>query len=275
MTIEPAVGTWQQRCYYIIFQSDTPAGRIFDITLLVLILTSVGLVAAESVPGMREQYGDELHAAEWICTIIFTIEYALRCWCVKKTRSYVFSYYGLVDLVSVIPTWLLLVTVNAQVMLMVRILRLMRVFRILKLSRYVGESQILWKALRSSRQKIIVFLFAVICMVVLVGTAMFVIEGPQHGFSSIPISMYWAIVTMTTVGFGDIVPQTGLGRGLASILMVTGYGIIAVPTGIVSAELVQAKHSQRRRTCLACGHKDHDEDAIYCKVCGGELPEQG
>ncbi len=261
------------KIYEIIFESDTREGRLFDILLLSSIVLSVVIVLLESVQDIKLNWGNWLVGLEWFFTIIFTIEYLARLWVVLNKRKYIFSFFGLVDLLSVIPTYLAIFFAGAQSLLVIRSLRLLRIFRIFKLARFIGESQNLTLALKASRFKIIVFLTTVVTAVIIFGTLIYLIEGPENGFTSIPISIYWAIVTMTTVGYGDIAPQTTLGQTLASIIMIMGYGIIAVPTGIVSSEMMSLKKRERITTqvCPHCLKEGHDIDAVYCKYCGGEI----
>jgi voltage-gated potassium channel len=259
--------------YEIIFESDTSKGKVYDIVLLVCILASVVVVALESVPTLPEPYNTWLIGLEWFFTIIFSLDYALRIWVVTNKRKYIFSFFGIIDLLSILPSYLGLFLVGAQSLMVIRSIRLLRIFRIFKLSRYVGEGQNLAQALKSSRHKIIVFLITILTSVIITGTMMYMVEGPVHGFTSIPKSIYWAIVTMTTVGYGDIAPQTALGQTLASFIMILGYGIIAVPTGIVSAEMVFQKNKEKITTqvCPHCLKEGHDVDAVFCKFCGGSL----
>lgn len=230
----------------IIFRSDTPAGKAFDVILLIAILLSILAVMLESVRSIAQEYGTFIRNFEWVITILFTLEYVLRIYCARSRRGYILSFYGLVDLISIVPTYLSLIVVGTQYILVVRGLRLLRVFRVLKLYHFLGEAQILGRALRQSAAKITVFLGTVVTLIFIVGSLMYLIEGPEHGFTSIPVSIYWAIVTLTTVGYGDIAPQTVLGQMLASIVMIMGYGIIAVPTGIVSVELSRAELKNKR-----------------------------
>jgi len=264
---------FRERLHEIIFGADTPAGRAFDVSLMILIIASVVAVILESVVWIRDTYGPWLRTFEWVITICFTIEYLLRLYCVDKPWRYARSFYGIVDLLAILPTYLSLLIPGAQSLLVIRGLRLLRVFRVLKLVHFVGEAKELMTALRASARKIIVFLGAVLTIVVIVGSAMYLIEGEEHGFSNIPLSIYWAIVTMTTVGYGDMAPETPLGKALASLIMILGYGIIAVPTGIVSVELagVTRKRAVSGRACPGCGAHGHDADAKHCKFCGTEL----
>lgn len=257
----------------IIFESNTTAGRLFDLVLIWLILLSVATVILESVRSVRQQYGDLLYALEWLFTGLFTLEYVLRLLSVRRPLRYATSFFGVVDLLAIIPTYLSIFVPGSQYLLVIRILRLLRVFRLLKLSEYITEADTLRRALRASQRKISVFLSAVMLLVIIIGALMYVIEGEEHGFTSIPVSVYWAIVTLTTVGYGDLSPKTPLGQILASIVMIIGYGIIAVPTGIVSVELAQAVRQQTvaSQSCSACGAEGHDYDARFCKYCGADL----
>jgi voltage-gated potassium channel len=266
-------GKQKQKLYEIIFEADTKAGRAFNIILLLSILASVAIIVLESVDTISSSYGRLLRILEWFFTIVFTLEYFARLWTVNSKKKYVFSFFGIIDLLSILPNYLALFFSGAQSLMVIRSLRLLRIFRIFKLSRYVGEGQNLARALKASQHKITVFMVVVLTSVVIMGTIMFLVEGPEHGFTNIPISIYWAVVTMTTVGYGDIAPQTPLGQALASFIMIMGYGIIAVPTGIVSAEMFQLKRDEKITTqvCPHCLKEGHDTDAIYCKYCGGAL----
>ena len=262
----------RKKTYSVIFESDTPAGKTFDILLLAVILFSVFVVILESVPQLQDDYWQLFRIIEWIVTIIFTIEYLLRIWSANKSVNYIFSFYGIIDLLSVIPTYIAFFIAGAQSLLIIRAIRLLRVFRILKITRYSNESTILVRALIASRVKISVFLFAVLTIVLIIGTVMYLIEGADAGFTSIPRSIYWAIVTLTTVGYGDITPQTAIGQFISGFVMILGYAIIAVPTGIVTGELVQsAKNTDITRLCSHCGVTGHEKDALYCKQCGQKL----
>src|SRR5688572_17323821 len=267
-------GRRRARLHEIIFEADTRAGRAFDLALIWLILLSVATVILESVRRVRAQYGDLLYALEWFFTLLFTAEYLMRLLSVRRPLRYARSFFGVVDLLAIIPTYLSIFVPGSHYLLVIRILRLLRVFRLLKLSEYVEEADTLRRALRASSRKISVFISAVILLVVIIGALMYVIEGEEHGFTSIPTSIYWAIVTLTTVGYGDLSPRTPFGQMLASIVMIIGYGIIAVPTGIVSVELahvVRAQQEVSAQSCPACGAEGHDPDAVCCKYCGATL----
>ena len=264
---------WRAKLHEIIFEADTRAGKAFDVVLLVLIAVSVAAVALESVRQIREEYGAILRAVEWAITILFTVEYLLRLATVGRPVRYARSFYGVVDLLAVVPTYLSLFFAGTQSLLVIRVLRLLRVFRVLKLAHFVGEAHLLGAALRASSRKIVVFLGTVLSVVLIVGTVMYLIEGEEAGFTSIPQGMYWAIVTMTTVGYGDLAPQTPVGKLLASAVMILGYGIIAVPTGIVTVEIADAarKFGTHTQACPECGSDGHAVDARFCKYCGGKL----
>ncbi len=254
----------------IIFKTNTPAGKAFDIALLIAILVSVGVVILESVEEFSINYTNVFIYTEWAFTFIFTIEYILRIIISNKKRKYIFSFFGIIDFLSILPAYLSLLFTGMHTLVILRSLRLLRVFRIFKLARFMGEASQLRKALSSSRPKIIVFLVTVGIIVVIMGTIMYLVEGAENGFTSIPKSIYWAIVTLTTVGYGDVAPSTVLGQTLASIIMIMGYGIIAVPTGIVTAEMAKASRSEKDkiRICNSCKSTIYDEDALFCKYCG-------
>ncbi len=267
---------WKSKLHEIIYGTHTPAGRLFDIVLLVVIVYSIIIVMLESIPRVDRDYHRFLNISEWIVTILFTIEYILRILCINRPRKYIFSFFGIIDLLSTIPKYLSYLVIGSQYIAAFRALRLLRVFRILKLVRYVGESNNLLRALKASRAKILVFVFFIVVISVLLGTIMYLVEGPKHGFNSIPHSVYWTVVTLTTVGYGDISPQTGLGQVIATLIMIIGYGIIAVPTGIVSAEYASGKFSKDQdqgRSCLECGSEVHRSDAKYCRVCAHKLDD--
>lgn len=273
-TDRDALSGWQLKLNNIIFGAESKAGKAFDIALIAAIIVSVAAVMLESVSFISDRVGRELYILEWAFTIAFTIEYVLRLSCVRYPLRYAFSFYGIVDLLSVIPTYLSLIIPGANTLLVIRILRILRVFRVLKLFSYLREAEHLAWALRSSRRKILVFLYVVSTIVVVFGAIMYLIEGPENGFTSIPTSVYWAIVTLTTVGYGDIAPTTPLGQLIASATMITGYAIIAVPTGIYTAELTQVMRSKRdARGCLGCGKTGHELDAEFCRYCGDKLPD--
>jgi voltage-gated potassium channel len=263
---------WKKRLYEIIFEADTPAGKSFDVFLLIVIALSSLVVMLESIPQVG-RYTNFFITLEWIFTILFTIEYILRLLVVRHKSRYIFSFIGIVDLLSILPTYLALIFSGAQVLIVIRIIRLFRIFRILKLAQFIGAGNTLRSALIASRHKISVFLLTVMMSVIIAGTLMYLVEGAENGFTSIPISIYWAIVTMTTVGYGDISPHTPLGQALASLIMILGYGIIAVPTGIVSAEMFDLKSKEKLTTqvCPNCLKDGHDKDAVHCKFCGTKL----
>ena len=263
---------FRARLHEIIFEADTPEGRLFDLLLLLAIVGSVVVVVLESVGSVRARVGPTLRALEWAFTLLFTVEYILRLIAVRQPLRYARSLFGVIDLAAILPTYLSLLVPGAQSLLAVRLLRLLRIFRVLKLAEYLRESKVLAQAMRASGRKIAVFLLVVVTIVVIVGSLMYVIEGEAHGFTSIPISIYWAVVTLTTVGYGDLAPVTTLGRMLAVVLMLTGYGIIAVPTGIVTVELNRAHAgSVSSQACPGCGLGAHEPDAVYCRRCGSKL----
>jgi len=263
---------FRKRLYEIIFESDTPAGKLFDILLIGIIIISVAVVMLDSVRSIRAGWSAELRMAEWFFTLLFTIEYGLRIYCVNKPTKYIFSFFGVVDLLAVIPTYFSIFLPGTVYIVVIRVLRILRVFRILKLGAYLGEADILMLSLKASRKKIEVFLFTVMMLVIIFGSLMYLVEGEENGFTSIPRSIYWAIVTLTTVGYGDIAPVTNLGQVLASFIMICGYSIIAVPTGIVSAEMFYAAEKRKvRRMCESCGSRFHEEDAVYCRHCGNKF----
>ena len=263
--------TLKKRLYEIIFEADTPAGKIFDVTLLIVIVASVVLVMLESVNSVASRYLDVLRTLEWIITIIFTIEYILRILIVQKPVRYIFSFFGIIDLLSVLPTYLSLFALGYQSLVVIRMLRLLRIFRVLKLTRYTQAGRMLMRAMWASREKISVFIFFVLIIVVIMGTIMYLIEGETNGFKSIPLSIYWAIVTLTTVGYGDISPVTPLGQFMASVIMILGYAIIAVPTGIITAEIIKPTPVKNTQVCHKCLYDKHDDDAVFCKKCGEKL----
>jgi len=258
----------------VVFEADSRPGQLFDIALIGLITISTLAVIFESVASIRADYETHLQVIEWILTMLFTAEYMVRLWAARSRWGYARSYYGIIDLLALLPTYLSLLLPGSHYMLTIRLLRVMRVFRVLRLTSFVGEASHLQKALRASARKIMVFLFSVLLIVVVMGSVMYLVEGPKNGFTSIPTSIYWTIVTLTTVGFGDITPSTGLGRVIASMIMVMGYGIIAVPTGIVTVELAGLERKRVLRTCPACMLEGHEEEANFCRGCGAPLEER-
>jgi voltage-gated potassium channel len=263
--------SWKTKLYHIIFDTDTKLGRAFDILLLWSIILSVFIVMLESVESINEYAPKAFLTIEWFFTVIFTIEYVLRILSHPKPSKYVFSFWGIVDLLAFLPTYIGLLLGGTHYLLTIRTIRLLRVFRILKLGKYLEEAQVLIRALRTSSYKIIVFFGAVLSIVIVMGTLMYLVEGPESGFDSIPHGIYWAIVTLTTVGFGDIVPTTVLGKIISSLMMITGYAIIAVPTGIITVEIGKQRPGKLPRTCSQCNSVDHDPDADFCKKCGNKL----
>ena len=262
---------WRHYLHEVIFEAETKKGKIFDIVLFILIILSVLTVVFESVNSIQAAYKHIFLRLEWMFTLLFTIEYFCRIICVKKPLKYIFSFMGIVDLIAILPSYVGLIFSSHSSFLTVRAIRLLRVFRIFKISRYIVEEKILIKALAASRIKITIFLIAILSLVLTMGTIMYFIEGESPGFQDIPQSIYWAIVTITTVGYGDITPNTAVGQLFASIFMILGYAIIAVPTGIVSAEIVSAKRDTTTIVCESCCHEDHDQDAIHCNQCGSKL----
>jgi voltage-gated potassium channel len=265
---------WRLRLYSIIFEADTVAGRRFDLLLIAAILSSVAVVVLESVQALAARHNLLFDVLEWSFTLLFTVEYLARLACVRHPMRYALSFFGMVDLLSVLPTYLAFFIPEIHALLDVRILRLLRIFRIFKLTSYVQEYQTLTGAVRASRRKILVFLSIVLMVVLVMGTVMYVVEGPEHGFTSIPKAMYWAIVTMTTVGYGDLTPHSELGRAIASVMMLLGWGVLAVPTGIVTAEMTTRRLMRpvTTRTCSHCLSEGHEQDANFCKDCGARLP---
>ncbi len=256
----------------VIFEAHTPAGKAFDVALIIAIVASVLAVMLDSVGWIHERFGGLLYAVEWLFTVLFTIEYVLRLWSIEHPLLYARSFYGLVDLLGILPTYLSLALAGTQYLLVIRVLRVLRVFRVLRMVRYMGEAQILADALRASRRKITVFVAGVLALVIIFGSFMYLIEGPEHGFTSIPKSIYWAVITLTTVGYGDLVPLTPLGQAMATVVMIMGYGIIAIPTGIVTMELSEAsRRAANTRVCRHCAAEGHVPEAIYCWRCGERL----
>jgi len=263
----------KHRLHEIIYEADTRGGKLFDVILLIAILTSILFVMLESVQSIDEKYGPFLDVAEWVITILFSLEYVLRIVTVKKPWKYIFSFYGIIDLLSTIPKYVSLILIDSHNLAVLRALRLLRIFRILKIARYIGASNRLLLALRSSRAKIAVFLLFVLILCIILGTIMYMIEGAENGFTSIPRSVYWAIVTLTTVGYGDIAPVTALGQLIASVIMILGYAIIAIPTGIVGSEMMNAKIHTNTQSCPNCMRDSHQDGALFCYHCGGKLNE--
>ncbi len=268
------------RIYEVIFKADTPAGKWFDIGLIICIILSTLTVVLESLQFIKEEYGIYFRLVEWIITILFTVEYVLRIYSIKRPKTYIFSFYGIIDLLAILPTYMSLILVGSQYMVTVRVLRILRIFRVLKLNRYLSESRFLIRALKESRIKVTLFITVVFSAVLILGSVMHFLEGDiNEGFNNIPHSIYWAIVTLTTVGYGDVVPVTAIGKILASMLMLLGYAIIAVPTGIVTSEMIKGKNeetsereqlqqTQIEKKCLHCSLNRHQMDAIYCRRCG-------
>ncbi|SHE60870.1 voltage-gated potassium channel [Modicisalibacter ilicicola DSM 19980] len=265
--------TW---LFQLIFESDTRLAKSFDIALISLILVSVTVVMLDSVALLRARHGELFYVMEWGFTLIFTLELALRLYCLDRPLRYLKSFYGIIDLLSILPTWLSLLIPGAQSLLVVRILRVLRVFRVLRLMEFLGEGKILLQSLRRSSRKILLFLFTVLMLVVIFGSLIYLIEPPEAGFTSIPKAVYWAIVTLTTVGYGDITPLTPLGQFLSSMVMIMGYAILAVPTGVFSAEMMRSIREERYsdEACPGCGHEGHERDARYCRRCGTWLDEE-
>ncbi|HEY0823295.1 MAG TPA: ion transporter [Ramlibacter sp.] len=265
---------WRRRLHEVIFESETPAGRLFDKVIIAAILVSVAVVVLDSVPALNRRWRTAFDVAEWFFTVLFTVEYLARLVSVKRQLKYALSFFGIVDLLSVLPTYLAFFFPETHALIDVRILRLLRIFRIFKLTDYVEEYQMLGEALAASRRKILVFLSAVFMVVLIMGTLLYVVEGPEHGFRDIPTSIYWAITTITTVGFGDITPKTEVGRFIASTMMLIGWGTLAVPTGIVTAEMTARRHMRplaMQRTCENCGATGYGPEARYCQMCGAPL----
>ncbi len=270
----PAGGaSWRSRWFHVIFGHRDRAGRLFDIVLIAAIVASILVTMLDSVQSLHQRLGGQLYLLEWLFTLVFTIEYLVRLYVVRRPWRYARSFFGIVDLLSVLPTYLSLMLTGSQYLLVIRALRILRIFRVLKLTRYVGEATLLWSALIRSRRKILVFVSTFLTLVLIFGAAMYLIEGPDHGFTSIPQSMYWAVVTMTTVGFGDITPKTPLGQMFTSLIILVGYSIIVVPTGIFTAELANGmRQSREARRCEGCGLSGHETDARFCRHCGEKLP---
>lgn len=272
MTEKKFSGKYRQKLHEIIFEADTPAGKLFDVILIICIVLSVIMVMLDSMSSIRFSYGNFLYLSEWFFTFLFTIEYFLRLFCVGRPFKYATSFFGIVDLLAILPTYFSIFIPGSQYMLVIRVLRVLRIFRVLKLVQYLTEARVLMQALRASLRKIIVFLFVVFVLVIIFGSMMYFIEGGENGFTSIPRSIYWAIVTLTTVGYGDISPKTNIGQTLAALIMIIGYGIIAIPTGIVTSEITMAARKRvSTQACRVCSAEGHDVDAKCCKYCGAKL----
>lgn len=264
---------WRDKIHEVIYESATPAGKAFDVILLFLIVVSIVIVMLDSVQSIHAKYGQYFYAVEWGLTVLFTIEYLLRLICIHRPVKYVFSVLGIIDLLAIIPTYLSIIVAGSQSLLVFRALRLLRIFRIFRLVHFLSEMQFLTVAIGNSMRKISIFILFVLTTVIILGSVIYLVEGNANGFTSIPQSIYWAIVTITTVGYGDIAPVTTLGKFIASFIMLLGYGIIAVPTGIVTTEMARAaaKKTTDQRACPSCGRESHDKDAVYCKYCGAAL----
>ncbi|WP_342595159.1 ion transporter [Salinicola lusitanus] len=266
----------RKRLFQIIFESDTPQAKAFDIVLITLILVSVGTVFLDSVPGLHARYGRIFYFIEWGFTLIFTLELVLRLYCLDRPLRYLRSFYGVLDLLAILPTWLALFIPGAQSLLVVRVLRVLRVFRVLRLMEFVGEGRVLVEALQRSQRKILLFLTTILLIITIFGALIYMIEPPEAGFTSMPRAMYWAIVTLTTVGYGDIAPVTPLGQFISAVMMILGYSIIAVPTGVFSAEVIRSIQRERysEEACPGCGHEGHERGSKYCRFCGTWLDEE-
>lgn len=268
----PETSSTQQKLHEIILESETPAGQLFDIALIVSIVLSIAVVMLESVASIRKDYSTILFLADWFFTIGFTVEYALRVYSSSKRISYATSFFGTIDLLSFVPGYLGLMVPGSQYLVAIRALRVLRIFRVLKLTHYLKEAEILFTAFKSSRRKIFVFIFTVMTLVVFIGAVIYIIEGEENGFTSIPQSIYWAVVTLTTVGYGDISPQTSMGQAFSMIIMLLGYGIIAIPTGVFTVEMAnEMGKATSNRVCQNCYKEGHDSNAYYCKACGQAL----
>ncbi|WP_386082382.1 ion transporter [Vreelandella sp. F11] len=273
--LTPGAEGLRTRLFHIIFESDTPGAKAFDIALIVAILMSVAIIMLGSIETYAERYGNLFFYLEWTFTLLFSIELILRIYCLEKPTLYLRSFYGIVDLIAVLPTWLVLLVPGAHGLVIVRLLRVLRIFRILRLMEFVGEARLLMDALKRSLHQILLFFSAILMVITLFAALMYTIESPESGFTSIPMSMYWAIVSMTTVGYGDIVPATSLGKSITVILMLLGYSIIAVPTGVFSAQVIRSIREERysEEACPGCGHERHEKRARYCLRCGTWLDE--
>ncbi len=264
----------RDRIKIIIFGTDTRGGKLFDVVLIITIVLSIITVLLDSVAEYNQRYETLFNNAEWIFTILFTIEYLLRIYCIRLPTSYIFSFFGIIDFLALIPTYLSMILPGAEVLTVIRVLRVLRVFRVLKLVQFMGEADLLMKAMLASRRKIFVFLFSVMNIVIILGSVMYLIEGEAAGFTSIPRSIYWAIVTLTTVGYGDISPMTNLGQSIAALIMIIGYSIIAIPTGIVTSELNFMSKEPEKIECIVCGDENQNDDSKFCSSCGSRLTNQ-
>jgi voltage-gated potassium channel len=269
----PGNAGWKKRLHTVIYESSTPAGKAFDVALLLFIVASITVVMLDSMPSLHKRYGNLFLQLEWIFTILFTIEYLLRLLCLKRPWLYMISFLGVIDLMAIIPSYMSIFFAGAQSLLVLRSLRLLRIFRIFRLTHFLSEMKFMGSAMRASMKKIAIFMLVVLALVIILGSVMYLVEGAENGFESIPDSIYWAIVTITTVGYGDISPVSPLGKFIASIIMFIGYGIIAVPTGIVTTEMALAIRTkgEHQETCPSCGREGHDPDAVFCKWCGEKL----
>jgi voltage-gated potassium channel len=265
------MSTFKDQIKLIIFGTDTRAGKLFDVVLIITIVLSIITVLLDSVVEYNQQYGRIFSIAEWTFTIMFTVEYLLRIFSIRRAFSYIFSFFGIIDLLAILPTYLSLLMPGTEVFVVIRVLRVLRIFRVLKLVQYMGEADLLMRAMIASRRKIFIWLFLVMNIVIIMGSVMYLIEGGKAGFDSIPRSIYWAIVTLTTVGYGDILPQTSLGQAIASFIMILGYSIIAVPTGIVTAEITFAAKDPNKQRCIVCGKEGLAGNAKFCSSCGAKL----
>lgn len=263
--------TFKDRIKIIIFGTETPSGKLFDVALIATILLSILVVMLDSVTELHQRFGELFDFVEWVFTILFTVEYLLRIYCIHRAQSYIFSFFGIIDFLALIPTYLSLFLPGTEVLAIVRVLRVLRIFRVLKLVQFIGEAENLKKALVASRRKIFIFLFAVMNVVLILGSVMYLIEGEAAGFTSIPKSIYWAIVTLTTVGYGDISPATNLGQAISAFIMITGYSIIAIPTGIVTSEINYVNNNNGKVDCIVCEDNNQNEHANFCNVCGAKM----